>query len=145
MGGLAAREVGEHLSVHCVALVELVVPGAGGVEWWVGQDVVDYLVAEGLEAWPVLGKSEVFGEAGEGCGGFEDHEVVNVFVEFVQADLEPVELCVDHDQIVDLSPNVSTWERFPLMYRAVACGIYGIEEAVAIEAAREQAVLEFEV
>ena len=94
---MGASEVGEDLGVHCVSLVVLVIPGARGVERWVGENVVDYLVAEMFEALPVFGEGEIFGEAGEGSRGFEDHEVVDVFVEFVQADLEPVKLAVDHD------------------------------------------------
>ena len=96
------------------------VPGAGRVDGWVFEDVVDSFVAESFEACPVLGKDEGFGEAGEGCCGFEDYEVVDVLVELVQSDLKPVEFCVDHHQIIYLPPSVSVWEGLPVVCGAVS-------------------------
>lgn len=75
-------------------------PGAGD---HVFDDAVDDFVVESGEAGPVVFEVQGFGVAGEGRGRFGDDEVVYVFGEGVQADFQPVEFGVDHDEVVDFA------------------------------------------
>lgn len=100
--GLWALEKGDHLVEHGVALEIFVVPGYCGVE--IGfEHVVDDLRVEGGEAVPVLLQVQRLLEPGEGLGGLDDDEIVDLFAERIEADLEPVELIVDEEEVVDLA------------------------------------------
>ena len=52
---------------------------------------------------------------GEGGFGFDDDEVVDDVVEFAHTDFEPVELCVDDEEIVDFSLVIAMRVDFPVL------------------------------
>lgn len=58
---------------------------------------------EVLEGAEVGFEVEWFRVSAEAACGFEDYKVVNVRVEFMQTDLEPVELSVYEEEIVDFA------------------------------------------
>lgn len=80
--------------------------------------MVDDFGVKGSEEVPVLFHVEGFWLAGVGLGGFEDDEVVDFVMEFVESDTEPVEFGVYHEEIVDFSLLVSDLEWIPAMRTA---------------------------
>lgn len=103
-GGGAAGQLGEDLVVHGVALQILIVPGPLGVE--VGREVelvVDHLVVEAAEALPAGEHRQRLVVALERLGRLDNDKVVDVVVEGLEADLHPVQLRVDHEEVVDLA------------------------------------------
>lgn len=103
-GGGAAGQLGEDLVVHCVALQILIVPGPLGVEGrGKGELVVDHLVVEAAEALPAGQDRQRLVVALERLGRLDNDKVVDVVVERLEADLHPVQLRVDHEEVVDLA------------------------------------------
>lgn len=66
-------------------------------------DSVDYLVVEILEAGPIFLEMERFGLVGEGCGGLDDDEVVDIWSMCVETDFQPVQLRGEENQVIYLS------------------------------------------
>lgn len=77
-------------------------PCVGGGEV-VGQDVVDDLLVERREVVPVILEVERLVEACEGAWRFDDDKVVDLIAERVEANLEPVELVVHEEEVVDFA------------------------------------------
>ena len=86
---------------HGVALEVFGVPGAGGVEVGRVELVVDDLGGVGGEFGEVGFEHQGLREVGKGPGAFDENEVVDGGPGRIEADLEPVELRVDHDEVID--------------------------------------------
>lgn len=65
--------------------------------------MIDDFILEGGELGPVFLKCHVFREACEGRWCFEDHEIIYLGAHLVETDFEPVELGVDHEEVVYFS------------------------------------------
>lgn len=66
--------------------------------------MIDDFVVVGLESVPVVGNDERLGISLEGFWRLDHDEVIDKVVEGVQANLEKVQLRVDHDQVVYFAP-----------------------------------------
>lgn len=78
------------------------VPGGCGIEVGV-KDMVDDLFVEGSEAVPVLFQVKGFVKAGEGPRCLDDDEVIDLLMQRVQSNFEPLQLVIYHEQVIDLS------------------------------------------
>lgn len=104
--GAVAGELGEDLLEAGVALQRLIVPRAARVEAARELElVVQHLVVVLCEAVPALLGQHGLGVAVERLGRLDDDEEVHLVVQRVQPDLEPVELRVDHGEVVDFAPR----------------------------------------
>lgn len=103
-GRRPAGQLREDLVVAGVALQVFIVPGPLGAErLGKGQLVVDHLVVEALEAIPVVEHNERLVASLERPGRLDNDEVVDVLVHGLEPNLQPVQLRVDHDEVVDLA------------------------------------------
>lgn len=64
---------------------------------------------------PIVFQRQRFRQARKRDGGFEDYEIGDVFRHGLEPDLEPVELAVEHYQVVDLPLLIPTGVRRPLL------------------------------
>lgn len=95
--------------------------------------MVDDLGMPPLKPGPVLLDHQRLAQARERAGGLDDHEVVDVRVQRAQPDLQPVQLVVDHDEVVDLAALVPRWEGRPVVRGTQQLGLGESEEAIAFE------------
>lgn len=65
--------------------------------------MVDHLVVEALEAVPVVEHNQGLVAALECLGRLDNDEVVDVIVHCLEPNLQPIQLRVDHDEVVDLA------------------------------------------
>lgn len=106
--GVGAEELGKDLLVGGVALKVLKVPSTLGAEaTWELELVVEHLVVVLCEAVPALLGQQRLVMAVKGFRGLDNDEEVDFVVERVEANLEPVELRVDHGQVVDFATRAA--------------------------------------
>lgn len=93
--------------------------------------MVDDFVCELFELCPVLFQEERLWEPGKRGSGFEDDKVVDVSVELVEADFKPVQLAVNHEQVVDFARL--RIDGIPVVFLAMSSDICGSQKPAGFE------------
>lgn len=85
--------------------------------------VVNCLRVEGGVAGVVVFEEHGLFFVREGASGHDDDEVVDVLMQLVQPDLEPVKLRADGEQVVDLARPAACWVYCWIVRATIALGL----------------------